>query len=159
MYESLCNRFRAIDTDLVAALQRARYSSRTTSTQHALQTQHKQKRHQNLTRFKVFTVEFCVRACAIAVAPRTPTLLQFCSAHINLHTRHQLNTICKHSTTKNRDRNLTRLRVPTLEFCVRACAITFAPLTPIWLPSCTTYVTPYARQQRSTRCKHSTNKK
>jgi len=58
----------------------------------------------NLTRSRLFTVEFCVRACAIASAPSTPMWLLFCSTHITPNARKQLNTLCKLSTNKRRNR-------------------------------------------------------
>ncbi len=92
MRESLCYRFRALVADVVVVLQRTRYPSHTKETLRALQKQHK-KQNTYLTRYRVPTLEFCVRACAIAFAPSSPMSSSFCDSNINHHALKEHNTI------------------------------------------------------------------
>ncbi len=115
MRESLCNRFCAIVSDVVAVLQRTRYPSHIKTTLKALQKRPK-KQNSYLTRYRVPTLEFCVRACAIVFAPSSPMSSSFCDSNVTHHALKEQNTICKHSTTKKRDQISQGTESPRLNY-------------------------------------------
>ncbi len=79
LFQSLCNRFRALVAETVAVLHRTRYLQATR--QHNMRKNYSTKQNviEELTKFNDCKLLFSFRASAIAFAPESPTWLNSCT--------------------------------------------------------------------------------